>query len=210
MTAFRPFQRAAASARRDDILVILVLAVLAASPVAAQGAKPPTATPTPLPPAATSNPLRDLSESVQQLAQRVSMSVVQVLVTGYGPVDDGSKGETGLVIARQRSIGSGAIIDADGYIVTNAHVVAGAQRVQVVLPDPATDGRAGSLTADTGRTVAARIVGTAQDIDPRLKVELPRPAALSVRRLRQGAAGGARLRVRQPRLDCATPSPWAS
>ena len=45
---------------------------------------------------------------------------------------------------RQRSIGSGAIIDADGYIVTNAHVIAGAQRVQVVLPaDPATDGRAG-------------------------------------------------------------------
>src|SRR5450631_1190360 len=190
MTVFRPLQRAAASTLRGDILAIVVLAVLAASPVAAQGAKRPTATPTPLPPAAPSNPLRDLSESVQQLAQRVSMSVVQVLVTGYGSVDDGSKGETGLVIARQRSIGSGAIIDADGYIVTNAHVVAGAQRVQVVLPDPVTDGRAGSLTAETGRTVDARIVGTAQDIDlALLKVEAPglRPLPLAdYDKVRQG------------------------
>ena len=42
------------------------------------------------------------------------MSVVQVLVTGYGPVDKRQRGETGLVIGRQRSIGSGAIIDPDG------------------------------------------------------------------------------------------------
>src|SRR2546421_642067 len=123
MTAFRLFQDAATSARLRGVLAAVVLTVLAAPLLAAQGEHGP---------AARSNPLRDLSSSVQELAARVSMSVVQVYVTGYGSVDGNGKGEGGLVIARQRSIGAGAIIDADGYIVTNAHVVAGAQRVQVV------------------------------------------------------------------------------
>ena len=73
-------------------------------------------------------------------------------------------------------IGAGAIIDTDGYIVTNAHVVAGAQRVQVVLPCCAWGG-AGmlqSLASAPGTTVPARIVGVAQDIDlALLKVEAP-------------------------------------
>ena len=86
--------------------------VLIASPLSAQGARRP-------PPAASL--LRDLNASVEDLTTRVSMSVVQVLVTGYGPVDERQRGETGLAIGRQRSIGSGTIIDPDGYIITNAH-----------------------------------------------------------------------------------------
>src|SRR4029434_10767993 len=90
---------------------------------------------------AGASPLRDLSASVESLTRRVSLSVVQIQVMGYGPVEQQSHdGETGLVIGRQRSIGSGAIIDADGYIVTNAHVVAGAKRVQVVLHHDTTTG----------------------------------------------------------------------
>ena len=98
--------------------------VLIASPAAAQSeARPPSAT-----------LLRDLSASVEALTRRVAASVVQVLVTGYGPVDERARaGETGLVIGRQHIIGSGAIIDPDGYIITNAHVVDGAQHIQVVL-----------------------------------------------------------------------------
>ena len=38
------------------------------------------------------------------------------------------------MVGRQRSSGSGFVIDPDGYIMTNAHVVSGAQRVQIVLP----------------------------------------------------------------------------
>ena len=66
------------------------------------------------------NPLRDLNAAIESLASTVAPSIVQVIVTGYRSVDDTGRGEAGLVISRQRSVGSGAIIDTDGYIITNA------------------------------------------------------------------------------------------
>jgi len=33
----------------------------------------------------------------------------------------------------------GVIVDPDGYIITNAHVVEGAQRIRVILPSPPAD-----------------------------------------------------------------------
>src|SRR5450759_1903755 len=111
--------------RRGESIRLCAAFLLIASPLAAQSARRP-------PPAASL--LRDLNASVEELTARVSLSVVQVLVAGYGAVDEASRGgETGLVVGRQRSIGSGAIIDSDGYIMTNAHVVAGAKHIQVVL-----------------------------------------------------------------------------
>jgi serine protease Do len=133
--------------------------LLIASPLSAQTAKPQ--------PAAT-NLLRDLNASVEELTTRVSTSVVQVLVTGYGPVDERSRGgeTTGLVIGRQHIIGSGAIIDSDGYIITNAHVVAGAKHIQVVLHRETTaTGPLRSLAVGASQTVDAHIVGTASEID---------------------------------------------
>src|SRR5712672_1568952 len=86
------------------------------------------------------NTLRKLNESVDALIKKVSPSVVQILVTGYGPVESTERGNTAVVIGRQRAIGSGFVIDPAGYIITNAHVVAGAQRVQVVVPEGVSDG----------------------------------------------------------------------
>jgi len=83
---------------------------------------------------AATDELRKLNESAAALIKRVSPSVVQILVTGYGPLEEGEKGSTSSVIGRQRAIGSGFVVDPSGYIMTNAHVVNGAQRVQVVLP----------------------------------------------------------------------------
>ena len=40
---------------------------------------------------------------------------------------------------RERSLGSGVIVDSKGYIVTNAHVVENADRIRVkLMNDPAT------------------------------------------------------------------------
>ena len=132
--------------------------MLIASPLYAQSGSRPSA---------SASLLRDLNASVEELTTRVSASVVQVLVTGYGAVDERSRGgETGLVIGRQRSVGSGAIIDPDGYIITNAHVVAGAKHIQVVLHrDTTATGPVRSLAMEASQTVDARIVGTASDID---------------------------------------------
>jgi len=80
-----------------------------------------------------SDSLHQFNNSVRALVKRVTPSVVQVQATGYGPVES-SRGTTSLVVGRQESIGSGVIIDPDGYIVTNAHVIRGAQRVQVNIP----------------------------------------------------------------------------
>jgi len=99
--------------------------------------------------------LKLLSDAVDALSTRVAPSVVQVLVTGFATVNEGARQETDLVIGRQRTLGSGAIISADGDIVTNAHVVRGARRVQVVLQGA--DGRS--------RTVDARIAGLTQELD---------------------------------------------
>jgi serine protease Do len=119
------------------------------------------------------SPLRELSASLEQLTNDVSPSVVQVMVTGYGQIGASGGGDAGLIIGRQRSLGSGVILSEDGYIATNAHVVAGAQRVQVTLHGPATKDAVGQfLTGESGQTLEARIVGTAREIDlALLKVE---------------------------------------
>ena len=75
-----------------------------------------------------------MNESMDELTKKVWPSVVQILVSSYGPRAEGGRGETSLVVGRQRSTGSGFVIDPDGYIMTNAHVVSGARRVQIVLP----------------------------------------------------------------------------
>jgi serine protease Do len=161
----------------------MVACVLAASPVFAQSAGRA---------AAAAGSLRELSASVEDLTARVSLSVVQVLVTGYGAVDERARGETGLVIGRQHIIGSGVIIDPDGYIITNAHVVAGARHVQVVLHrDTTAAGPVRSLALLAGQTVDARVVGTSSDIDlALLKVEATGLRALPFANydtIRQGA-----------------------
>ena len=76
--------------------------------------------------------LQQLSTSLEVLSKRVSLSVVQVFSIGYNLDTDRDRRNTEL-LSRGLTSGSGIIIASDGWIVTNAHVVQGARRIQVRL-----------------------------------------------------------------------------
>jgi serine protease DegS len=75
-----------------------------------------------------------------------------------------------LNVPRQRlqtSLGSGVIVSAKGYVLTNNHVIAGADEIQVLLQD--------------GRSSSANVVGVDKDTDLAvLKIELDALPAISI------------------------------
>jgi serine protease Do len=108
--------------------------------------------------------LAELSRSLEQLVERISPSVVQVFVTGYAPPDEDTAATS--EPSMERSSGSGVILDPDGYIITNAHVVEYATRLEVELPLAATGGLPGrSIVRRRGRTVGAQVVAIDHETD---------------------------------------------
>jgi S1-C subfamily serine protease len=89
------------------------------------------------------------SHAVTTAAERAGPAVVKV---------ETGRGATQHRRGAQQGIGSGVIYSSEGYILTNAHVVAGASRVTVTLPD----GRslpAGVIGAQPQRDLAVLRVG---------------------------------------------------
>jgi serine protease Do len=129
-------------------------------------------------------------DAVDALIKKVAPSVVQIMVTAMAPQDEAKTGNAGLVVSRQRSTGSGFVIDSDGYIVTNAHVVRGAQRIEVILPPSNADGSLNVALSPRTDVVPAQIVGIARDKDiALLKIEGPKLPALPLAtytKVRQG------------------------
>ena len=126
--------------------------------------------------AANPEPLRDstreLSRAFRDVARDISPSVVSVLAVheapdssiryraldpreGLGELrrffgDDERFGQP-LPFPTPPGQGTGVIVDADGILATNNHVVAGAQRIEVTLHD--------------GRKLAAKVLGTDPETD---------------------------------------------
>lgn len=122
---------------------------------------------------ATSSSPGQQALSVTEVADRVSPAVVQV--TNQQEV---STQQFQRPVPEVAGIGSGVIYDPSGLILTNDHVVAGADRLLVALPD--------------GRTFDARIVGT----DPRTDLAVIRVDGQNLPVATLGSAGD--LEVGQP------------
>jgi serine protease Do len=144
----------------------------------------------PVPRAAQPDPLVRMNESIDALTKKVWPSVVQILVSSYGPRSEGPQGNASVVVGRQQSTGSGFVIDAEGYVMTNAHVVNGAHRVQIVLPADNADGTLATALSGKTRLLAAQIVGITTELDlALLKVEglkLPALTLATYSQVRQG------------------------
>jgi serine protease Do len=98
------------------------------------------------------------------LAERVNPAVVAIVASGYQPLQQGDAPGTGL-LTRRRVGGSGVILDPNGYIVTNLHVIEGAGRIRVRLPIPAGDAPGESILKPRGKIVGAQIVGVDRETD---------------------------------------------
>ncbi len=114
-------------------------------------------------PAVPGSELSALDTQLDALVLRVAPSVVQVIASGYAAAP-------GALLARAGASGSGVIVDGEGWIVTNAHVVEGALSVRVDLQQPGTAGA--SILRPRSRRLAARVVGQDRETDVAvLKVE---------------------------------------
>jgi serine protease Do len=128
--------------------------------------------------------LIQLNGALETLAAKVSPAVVQILVTGYGPLREEDRSQTAFIV-RQHAVGSGVIVDSNGYIMTNAHVVEGAQRIRVALPLPLGDS-AGQVPVGERRILEARLLGQHKETDLALlkidETDLPTLPLLSQQR----------------------------
>src|ERR1700692_2292293 len=137
----------------------------------------------------SSNLLRALNSSLETVVSKVSPAVVQIVVTGYGPSESHGHTDTARIV-RQHALGTGVIVDPDGYIITNAHVVEGAQRIKVILPPPAVDSPIELQPIHAGQILEAKVVGTHKQSDlALLKIEATRLPTATLRgdvRVHQG------------------------
>ncbi|HEY8617505.1 S1C family serine protease [Phenylobacterium sp.] len=128
---------------RNPALALAGAAILLIS--GCERAAPPAAPQTSGPIVAT--PAGGAPDSFAPVVKRVSPAVVSVDTLSVGAAEGFAAGlPPGLgVVPVRRGAGSGFIISADGYVVTNNHVVEGAQEIVVALAD--------------GRQFPARLVG---------------------------------------------------
>jgi len=112
--------------------------------------------------------LRQLSGQYEALVESIDPSVVQVITRGLVSSAEGFS-----ALRLNRGGGSGVIVDPSGYILTNAHVVGAARRVEVLLAQRNEDASRNSILKPAGKLVEARVVGLDRETDIAvLKIEM--------------------------------------
>jgi len=152
-----------------------IILLLAPGPGAAQtGAKSPQ----------SSKTLADYSAAMENLAESASPAVVQILVQTLAPVGKDESRAAGFV-SEQEATGSGVIVDPNGYIVTNAHVVRNARRIDVKILRSDEKGE-----EPHGHLMPGKLIGLDRQVDIAVvKIEAQNLPALSFAdsdKLRQG------------------------
>jgi len=109
---------------------------------------------------APANPLQQLSESFEALSEQVTPAVVEVFAAGFAAAPGQDPTVTGQITVGTNS-GSGVFVDSQGYVITSAHLVAGARRVRIIAMLPGEGGRSvsGSVIRPRGRLMDAEVVG---------------------------------------------------
>ena len=161
----------------------LFLIALSSGLLSAQTADKPPASKPP-------DTLHELSVALESLSHRAGRAVVQIFSTSYVLSDDSEGGGNDGLLARQRSSGSGVILSSDGYIVTNAHVVQNARRIQVQLSDVLDKTAGRSVIRPAGKRLDAKIVGIDRESDLAVikieRTDLPQLRFGDSEELRQG------------------------
>jgi len=145
--------------------LLSIAALLGVSAVFAQTPAPAPEKP-PAPAAAPPISLSELSVKFEDLVNRIRPSVVQIFSTGYVTAEDGESGNAAALLSKQRSTGSGILLSADGYIVTNAHVVKGARRIQVRLSTVRRGATGRGMTVEPEpKLLEAKLIGADREMD---------------------------------------------
>jgi serine protease Do len=146
-------------------LITVFLSMVLLLPARGQQNQPPAAPP----PAATpdgSSILQQYDQAIDDVAEKAMRSVVEIEVTGFGKPEEDEDNSDQQVLERQRALGTGVIVDPDGYIVTNNHVVTGALRIHVILKAATVELAVGSTRlANPQRVYEAKLIGTSRYAD---------------------------------------------
>jgi serine protease Do len=111
--------------------------------------------------------LQQYDQAIDEVAERAMQSVVEIEVTAYGaPEHMQDQSQQPQALERQRSLGSGVIVDPDGYIMTNNHVVAGALRIRVIIAPANVELVSGhNRFGNPQRIYEAKLIGTTRYAD---------------------------------------------
>ncbi|HEY6087637.1 MAG TPA: trypsin-like peptidase domain-containing protein [Burkholderiaceae bacterium] len=145
------------------------------------------------PPSAAAAPASAADTGYRAAAQRAAPSVVSIVASKVNPrrpqADDPwfrfFFGDRSPQDQPQRGLGSGVIASPEGYLITNNHVVEGADDIEVLLAD--------------GRSAQAKLIGTDPDSDVAvLKIELDKLPAITFGNIDGLQVGDAVLAIGNP------------